>query len=79
MLNDYSKNKKRHGEKGCELPPREIAKQPEAQKTVGEPDATSPPASGSLVKDLKDLKDLLDAGAITPEQYEAAKEKLLKG
>lgn len=75
LLNDYRKNGKRHGEDGYELPPREVAKQPP-------PPAASPassPSGTSLADELKKLKELLDAGAITPQEYKAAKEKLLKG
>ena len=34
-------------------------------------------SSNTLVLDLKELKDLLDSGALTRDQYEKAKEKLL--
>ncbi len=37
------------------------------------------PASGDLVGKLKELKELQDSGALTPDQFEAAKEKLLQG
>ncbi len=37
------------------------------------------PASGDLVGKLKELKELQDSGALTPEQFEAAKQKLLQG
>jgi hypothetical protein len=79
LIADYRKNKKRHGVKGYELPPREVAKKPEPK--VGDPTsnpggATAP--APSRAEEIKKLKDLLDAGAITPEEYEAAKAKLLK-
>lgn len=74
LQTDYSKGK-RHGEKGYELPPREVAKKPE--------NAPDPPAAGgtstpSLAEEIKKLKDLLDTGAITQEEYDLAKAKLLK-
>ncbi len=76
LLADY-KAGKRHGEKGYELPPRETAKKPEG---VATPPASggSVPAGGSLAEEIKKLKDLLDAGAITQEEFDAAKAKLLK-
>jgi hypothetical protein len=35
------------------------------------------PAASSLADELKKLKDLLDSGALTKEEYDAAKKKLL--
>lgn len=75
LMEDYRKNKKRHGVKGYELPPRETAQKPATK--VETPASTGTPASNSLADELKKLKDLLDAGAITPEEYAAAKAKLL--
>ncbi len=40
--------------------------------------AAAPP-SGDLVGKLKELKELQDSGALTSEQFEAAKQKLLQG
>jgi len=37
------------------------------------------PAPGDLVEKLKQLKELQDSGALTPDQFEAAKQKLLQG
>ena len=37
------------------------------------------PASGDLVGKLKELKELQDSGALTPDQFEAAKQKVLQG
>lgn len=75
LLADYRENGKRHGEDGYQLPPREAAQQPPPQK-----DAPAPPQApaSSLADELKKLKELLDTGAITPEEYKAAKAKLLK-
>lgn len=67
---DYSKGK-RHGEKGYELPPREVAKKPEA------PPATNGTTAPSLAEEIQKLKELLDTGAITQEEYNLAKAKLL--
>lgn len=77
LLADY-KAGKRHGVKGYELPPRQTAQKPPEQNPTTE---TGQPASGggsSLAEEIKKLKDLLDAGAITQEEYDAAKAKLLK-
>jgi hypothetical protein len=72
LLDDYRNKGKRHGVKGYELPPRETAKQPPSTRP------TNAPTSGaSLADELKKLKELLDAGAITPEEYQAAKDRLL--
>jgi len=38
-----------------------------------------PPASGDVVGKLKELKELQDSGALTPDQFEAAKQKVLQG
>ena len=35
--------------------------------------------SGDVVDKLKELKELQDSGALTPDQFEAAKQKLLQG
>ena len=37
------------------------------------------PASGDVVGKLKELKELQDSGALTPDQFEAAKQKVLQG
>lgn len=79
LLTDYRKNGKRHGEKGYELPPREVAVKPADLPGDAAPAAAPSGGSGSLADELKKLKDLLDAGAITPEEYQAAKAKLLNG
>ena len=39
----------------------------------------APPASGDLVGKLKELKELQDSGALTPDEFEVAKQKLLQG
>lgn len=78
LINDYRKKGKRHGEDGYELPPRETAqKPPEVTPSTPGSSGGTPPAS--IADELKKLKDLLDAGAISPEEYQAAKDKLLKG
>jgi hypothetical protein len=79
LINDYRKNNKRHGVKGYELPPREAAVKPAPTQTAEPaPGASSAPAPASLADELKKLKDLLDAGIITPEEFQVAKDKLLK-
>jgi hypothetical protein len=77
LINDYAKKNKRHGVDGYEMPPREVAVKPEPKAGDVAPSGGAAPAS--LADELKKLKELLDAGAITPEEYQAAKEKLLKG
>ena len=78
LIDDYRKKGKRHGEKGYELPPREVAKQPPPSSQPTSTGAPAPPAASSLADELKKLKDLRDAGAITEQEYTTAKEKLLK-
>lgn len=76
LLADY-KAGKRHGVKGYELPARQTAQKPPEQNPAT---GSSQPAGGggSLAEEIKKLKELLDAGAITQEEYDAAKAKLLK-
>lgn len=76
LIDDYRKKGKRHGVDGYELPPREVAKEPPPRQDA--PTNSSGSAAPSLADELKKLKDLLDSGAITQEEYQAAKAKLLK-
>lgn len=79
LIADYRKNDKRHGVEGYELPPRQAAVKPEPKgNTPGPGPATSSAPSASLADELKKLKELLDSGAITPKEYQVAKDKLLK-
>jgi len=41
--------------------------------------APTAPASGDVVGKLKELKELQDSGALTAEEFEVAKQKLLQG
>jgi hypothetical protein len=41
--------------------------------------APAPAAGGDLVARLTELKGLLDAGVLTPAEFEAAKAKILQG
>ena len=41
--------------------------------------AAAAPAGGDLVGQLTELKGLLDAGALTQDEFDAAKAKLLQG
>lgn len=50
--------------------PSEYVKKEPAKQTNG--------SNSSLADELKKLKDLFDAGAITKEEYDAAKKKLLE-
>lgn len=77
LLTDYRKKGKRHGVDGYELPPREVASQPPPKAEPGS-GSSGAPAGASLADELKKLKELLDAGAISPEEYQTAKDKLLK-
>ncbi|MBB4665026.1 SHOCT domain-containing protein [Conexibacter arvalis] len=43
------------------------------------PAETAPAAGGDLVAKLGELKGLLDAGALTQDEFEAAKAKILQG
>ena len=76
LLADY-KSGKRHQVNGYELAPRQSAQKPVETSPVN---GQTQPSSGapSLAEEIKKLKELLDAGAITQEEYEAAKAKLLK-
>ena len=51
-------------------------------KPAPKPGATEPTSGGaapaSLADEIKKLKELLDAGAISQDEYDAAKAKLLK-
>ena len=50
------------------------------QQPAGAPAAAAPTGQGQdIVAKLQDLKQLQDSGALTPEQFEAAKQKLLQG
>ncbi len=54
----------------------------EQQSAAAPPTPTAPAAasgSGDVVGKLKELKELQDSGALTPEQFEAAKQKVLQG
>ncbi len=55
----------------------------EDQQSAATAPAPAAPAaatgSGDVVEKLKELKELQDSGALTPDQFEAAKQKLLQG
>jgi Short C-terminal domain len=52
----------------------------EAQRSAPPPPAAPPAAGGTdLVAELTKLKGLADAGVLTPEEFQAAKAKLLAG
>ena len=51
----------------------------EQQPAAATAPAPTAPASGDVVGKLKELKELQDSGALTPEQFEAAKQKVLQG
>lgn len=76
LLEDYRKKGKRHGVEGYELPPREVAVKPKDLPSDTAPTAGAS-GGGSLADELKKLKELFDAGAITQEEYQTAKAKLL--
>lgn len=41
--------------------------------------AAPAPAGGDMADELAKLKSLLDSGALTPDEYEAAKQKVIQG
>jgi len=41
--------------------------------------AAAPAAGGDMVSKLKELKELLDVGALTQQEFDTAKQKLLAG
>ena len=41
--------------------------------------APPPPAPVDVVSRLRDLKELLDSGALTQQEFDAAKQRLLSG
>ena len=55
---------------------REVAVKPKNLPGEAEP-AAAPAGGSSLADELKKLKELFDAGAITEQEYQAAKAKLL--
>ncbi len=55
-------------------PPQAVAPPP-----VAEPPAQAQPAGGDLVAKLGELKGLLDAGALTQAEFDAAKARVLQG
>ena len=54
----------------------------EQQSAAAPPPPAAPAAAseaGDVVGKLKELKELQDSGALTPDQFEAAKQKVLQG
>jgi len=43
------------------------------------PAQEAPAAGGGMADELAKLKSLLDSGALTPDEYEAAKQKVIQG
>ncbi len=54
-----------------QAPQQQYAAQPAPQ--------AAPPAGDSMADELAKLKSLLDSGALTPDEYEAAKQKVIQG
>ncbi|MDO8213831.1 SHOCT domain-containing protein [Conexibacter sp. CPCC 206217] len=52
---------------------------PAAPAPVAAPAPAAAPAGGDLVTKLNELKGLLDAGALTQAEFDAAKAKVLQG
>lgn len=77
LIEDYRKKGKRHGVGGYELPPRQEAKRPPASASPAGESPSAVPSGSSLADELKKLKELFDAGALTEEEYQAAKARLL--
>jgi hypothetical protein len=46
-----------------------------AEQRASQPEAARPPVD--VVSRLRELKGLLDSGALTPQEFDAAKQKLL--
>jgi len=51
----------------------------EQQPAAAAAPAPAAPASGDVVGKLKELKELQDSGALTAEEFEVAKQKVLQG
>jgi hypothetical protein len=60
-----------------QAPPQQYA-QPAPQYAAPAP-AAAPAAGGGMADELAKLKSLLDSGALTPDEYEAAKQKVIQG
>jgi Short C-terminal domain len=54
------------------------APQQQQYATQPAPQAATP-AGGGMADELAKLKSLLDSGALTPDEYEAAKQKVIQG
>jgi hypothetical protein len=63
-------------QQGGSVAPAAAAPAPPAPAAAAAP---APPAGGDLVAKLTELKGLLDAGALTPAEFDAAKGKILQG
>ena len=59
------------------MPPAPPAPPPPAPVADAPAPAPAAPAGGDMVSQLKQLKDLLDAGVLTQDEFDAAKQKLL--
>jgi membrane protease subunit (stomatin/prohibitin family) len=72
------------GKKRAEAQQREGDEQARIAALEQQPQAAAPAAPAApgqqtdIVAKLKELKELQDSGALTPEQFEAAKQKLLQ-
>jgi hypothetical protein len=51
---------------------------PPAEQPPPQPPSEAPASEGDRIEALTKLKDLLDSGVLTEEQYEAEKQKLLQ-
>jgi hypothetical protein len=51
----------------------------EQQSAAAPPPSAAPAGSGDVVGKLKELKELQDSGALTAEEFEVAKQKVLQG
>lgn len=76
VVMDYKENKKRHGKKEYSIPDPIVASAPEPKP---EPRSTTQPvpAPTSTADELLKLKSLLDSGALTQDEFDAEKRKLL--
>ena len=55
------------------------AGQAAARRSVPPPAPPAPAGEADLVNQLKDLAELKDKGSLSPEEFDAAKKKLLAG
>jgi hypothetical protein len=77
------RGQQRESDQEARIAELEQQQSPPAYEAAPPPAAPPPPAAaapqGDLVAQLQQLKELQDSGALSPEEFEAAKQKLLAG